>query len=76
MSDWRHPKERAELVEQLIAEKKRNRVLEQALRDRVRAEEAHLAGHPEVVALMARVAELENIIERQNELAARGKRSA
>lgn len=65
---WRHPKERAELVERLVASERANRLLEQELRHRVRAEEAHLAGNPEVAALMARVRELEGIIARQNEL--------
>lgn len=32
MSDWRHPKERAELVEALIAEKRKNRDLVNELR--------------------------------------------
>lgn len=69
MSDantWRTPRERSELVERLIAAEKRNRLLEQELRDRVRAEEAHLAGAPDVAALMERVRELEGIVARQN----------
>lgn len=66
-STWRHPQERTELVERVIAAEKRTRLLEQELRDRVRAEEAHLAGHPEVAALLARVAELEGIVTRQND---------
>lgn len=78
MSDgntWRNPKERAELVERLIASERANRLLEQELRQRVRAEEAHLAGNPDVAALMARIAELEAIIQRQNEKLARRRAS-
>lgn len=64
---WRGPEERKQLVERVITAEKRTRLLEQELRDRVRAEEAHLAGNPDVAALMARIAELEAIIQRQNE---------
>lgn len=67
MSDWRHATERAELVERVIAAERANRLLEQDLRDRVRAEEKHLAGHPDVAALMARVRELEQIVQKQND---------
>lgn len=67
MSEWRSPTERAALVERVIAAEKANRLLEQELRDRVRAEEKHLAGHPDVAALMARVRELEQIVQKQNE---------
>lgn len=65
--DWRHPKERRELVERVIASERRERLLEAELRQRVRAEEMFIAGNPDVGALMARIAELEGIIERQND---------
>ncbi len=68
---YRYPKERAELVERLIKAEKANRVLEDELRQRIRAEEAHLAGNPDVAALMDRIRELEGIIQRQNEKIAR-----
>lgn len=44
-----------------------NRLLEDELRRRVQDEERHLAGHPEVAALMARIRELEQTIDRQNQ---------
>ena len=75
-SDWRHPQERDELVERVIAAEKRTRLVEQALRERVRAEELFLAGRPDVKALLARVVELEGIIERLNADRMSGKRPA
>lgn len=71
MSDWRHPQERADLVERVIAAEKRTRLLEQDLRARVVAEEKHLAGAPDAVALMERIRELEGIIQRMNDRIAR-----
>lgn len=68
MSDWRHKDERAQLVERLIASEKRERLLEAELRQRIRDEEQHLAGHPDVAALIERVRELEGIIVRLNDL--------
>jgi len=65
--DWRGPRERAELVERIISQEAKLRLLEDELRARVRAEEAFLAGHPSEAALLARVAELEGIVQRQNE---------
>lgn len=70
MSDsntWRTPSERAELVERLVASEHHCRLLEDELRTRVRAEEAFLAGHPTESALMARVRELEQTVQRQND---------
>jgi hypothetical protein len=64
---WRGPQERKDLVERLIKAEKANRLLEDELRARVRAEEAFLAGHPSEAALLARVAELEGIVVRLNE---------
>lgn len=79
MSDgnvYRHPQERRELVERLIAAEKRNRLLEDELRARVRREEAHLAGAPDTAALLERIRELEQIVARQNVLLTRRRRSA
>lgn len=71
MSEWRHPKERAELVERLVASERANRLLEAELRDRVNREEKHLAGAPDAVALMERIRELEGIVQRMNDRIAR-----
>lgn len=68
MGEWRDSSERSRLVEERIALEKRNRLLERELRDRVRAEEMFLAGHPTEAALMERVRELEETIQRQNDL--------
>lgn len=57
----------SKVTEQLIRSERRNRLLEDELRRRVQDEERHLAGHPEVAALMARIRELEQTIERQNQ---------
>lgn len=70
---WRHPQERADLVERLIKAEKANRVIEDELRQRIRREERHLAGNPDQAALLERIAELEGIVQRLNERISRRK---
>lgn len=60
MSEWRHPEERAELVERLIRAEKRAAAAERTLRD-VLGEERGV-----VQALRARIEELEGIVARLN----------
>jgi hypothetical protein len=50
----------------LVKAEKANRLLEDELRARVRAEEAFLAGRPDVAALMAENRELRQTVERLN----------
>jgi hypothetical protein len=50
----------------LVKAEKANRLLEDELRARVRAEEAFLAGHPSEAALMAENRELRQTVERLN----------
>lgn len=68
MATWRDDGERVRLVEEVIHLKKRLHLAETAMRERVQAEERFLAGQPTITALMARVRELEHVIERQNEI--------
>jgi hypothetical protein len=63
---WRHASERAALVERVIAAERANRLLEAELRARIVAEEKHLAGNPDVAALMEENRELRQTIERLN----------
>lgn len=61
-----HNVDASKVVERLIASEHRLGLAEAELRRRVTLEELHLAGNPEVAALMAENAELRQTIERQN----------
>jgi hypothetical protein len=64
MNDWRHRDERAELVEALIASQHRCRLLETALREMGEHHESDRSAGAYSVALLARIAVLEQNMER------------
>lgn len=64
MSDWRHPAERAELVERLVASERRCRLLERTLTEYAEVKDGDGSVGSYVTALQARIARLEENVER------------
>lgn len=63
-SDWRHPTERADLVERLVASERRVRLLERTLTEYAEAKDEDGSVGSYVTALQARIAQLEANVER------------